>query len=339
MGRPLHLTAKVAVTGVVMRLTHVLNKYVWLTVILAVLVVVSIVTMLMETTTIFGGTSLHKASEANSVSGPGSQDGHCFKGTTRSLSEVTDNYDRQVLALGPSLYLALGSLSSGVESDLSSHGRNGLYISDAGQPELTRLPNGDMATVFNGLNQYVQVPSTKALSITATGCLTIEAWIRPAVLSFPRTQGSGYVHILGKGTAGKQEYALRMYSFHNSETPPRPNRVSAYAFNLSGGKGSGAYFQDKIDPGAWIMVTFVVDSRSSAAWPDGYIAIYKDGQMRAQPVSLSQFNVVPKAADAPFRIATRDLESFFEGAIGKVAVYDYILSPQDILATYRAMID
>jgi hypothetical protein len=129
-----------------------------------------------------------------------------------------------------------------------------------------------------------------------------------------------------------------MYSYSNSEVPPRPNRISAYTFNLSGGEGSGAYFQDKVHPGAWMMVAFVVDSRPSAAWPEGYIAIYKNGKLRGSPVSLSQFNVVPKAANAPFRIATRDLRSFFDGAIGKVAIYDYVLSQQDILATYQAMV-
>jgi hypothetical protein len=46
-----------------------------------------------------------------------------------------------------------------------------------------------------------------------------------------------------KGTDGKQEYAMRMYSYSNSEKPPRPNRISAYVFNLAGGKGAGAYFQ------------------------------------------------------------------------------------------------
>jgi hypothetical protein len=146
------------------------------------------------------------------------------------------------------------------------------------------------------------------------------------------------VYILGKGTAGKQEYALRMYSYLNDETPPRPNRVSAYAFNLSGGEGSGAYFQDEVQPGEWMMVTFVVDSRPSGELPHGYIAIYKNGQLRGKPVSLSQMNVTPEASDAPFRIGTRDLESFFEGAIGKVAVYDSILSGQQISATYEAMI-
>ena len=86
------------------------------------------------------------------------------------------------------------------------------------------------------------------------------------------------------------------------------------------------------------MVTFVVDSSPSTEWPGGYIAIYKNGRMRGSPVSLRQFNVTPQASDAPFRIATRDLRSFFEGAIGKVAIYDRVLSAQEILATYKAMI-
>lgn len=77
--------------------------------------------------------------------------------------------------------------------------------------------------------------------------------MRPDTLQFPRVQGSGYVYILGKGTAGKQEYALRMYSYSNSENPPRPSRVSAYVFNLAGGEGSGAYFQDPVRPGTWMM--------------------------------------------------------------------------------------
>jgi hypothetical protein len=251
---------------------------------------------------------------------------------------VSDRYDRQVLSLHPVLYLTLGESSSALEPDLSGNGYNGIYMPYTQRPDVARLPNGDPAAVFNGIGQYVQVPSARQLSIVNTGCLTVEAWIRPDVLQFPHDEGTGYVNILGKGTEGKQEYAFRMYSSDNSENPPRPNRISGYVFNLAGGLGSGAYFQDKIQPGEWIMVTFLVDSRPSPEWPHGYVAIYKDGRRRGNQVSLSQFHVTPEASNAPFRIATRDLQSFFEGAIGKVAVYDTILSDQEILATYEAMV-
>jgi hypothetical protein len=283
------------------------------------------------------GTGAAKAATrapAGAASGPGP----CRPGSVQPSGQVTDRYDRQVLSLDPSLYLTLGKQSSATEPDLSGHGHAGVYEPGPGPARYAALPNGDLATVFNGDDQYVQVSSAAPLSVTDTGCLTVEAWVRPAVLQFPHNQGSGYVYILGKGVTGKQEYALRMYSYSNSETPPRPNRISAYAFNLAGGKGSGAYFQDPVHPGAWIMVAFVIDSRPAPGWPDGYITIYKDGQPQGPPVSLGQFNVTPRASDAPFRIGTRDLESFFEGAIGKVAIYNSILSAQDIRATYNAMV-
>lgn len=249
---------------------------------------------------------------------------------------VTDSYDRQVLLLSPVAYLALGNTASGSARDLSGHSLGGAYLPAGDPPAVTTLPNGDPAAKFDGRGQYLQVPSAPSLSIPHTGCLTVQAWVRPDTLQFPREQGSGYVYILGKGTAGKQEYALRMYSHSNSENPPRPDRVSAYVFNLAGGKGSGAYFQDPVRPGTWMMVTFVVDSRPSAAWPAGYIALYKNDVLRGQ-VSLGQFGVTPQASTAPFRVATRDLESYFQGAVGKVAVYGSVLSQADISATYNAM--
>jgi hypothetical protein len=47
--------------------------------------------------------------------------------------------------------------------------------------------------------------------------------------------------------------------------------------------------------------------------------------------------VTPQAGDAPFRVATRQENSFFKGAIGKVAVFDYALSAQQVGSIYNAM--
>jgi hypothetical protein len=272
---------------------------------------------------------------AKSTAAPGDR---CTPQTVDTSARITNPYDRQALSLNPVLYLPLANPSSGTEPDLSGNHHTAFYESGTRPPGVAKLPNGDLATEFDGYGQYVEVPSFRSLSIKDTGCLTVTAWVRPDVLQFPREEGAGYAYILGKGASGKQEYALRMYSYSNTETPPRPNRVSAYVFNLRGGEGSGAYFQDKVQPGEWMMVTFVVDGRFSKAWPDGYITIYKNGQRRGGPVSLAQFDVTPEASDSPFRIATRDLESFFDGAIGKVAVYDSVLSDEQIRTTYEAMV-
>lgn len=261
----------------------------------------------------------------------------CAAESVTPPGDVTDEYDRQVLSLRPVMYLTMGHPSAQAEPDLSGNGHAATYRPSGDPPGQATLPNGDVAAQFHGLGQYAQVPSARALSIPDTGCLTVQAWVRPAVLQFPRSEGSGYVYILGKGRPGRQEYALRMYSRSNTEVPPRPNRISAYGFNLAGGMGSGAYFQDEIKPGTWLMVTFVVDDIRSSAWPAGYISIYKDGDLRGQ-VSLSQYNVTPKASTAPLGIATRDLNSYFDGAIGKVAVYDYALTGAQIRTTYQAMV-
>jgi hypothetical protein len=61
-------------------------------------------------------------------------------------------------------------------------------------------------------------------------------------------------------------------------------------------------------------------------------------QFCGQVSSLGQYDVKPQASDAPIRIVTRDLESYFQGAIGKVAAYGYVLSTADIARTYNAMI-
>ena len=249
---------------------------------------------------------------------------------------VRTRYDQHVLRLDPVLYLTLGRLSSGSYQDLTGHGHDGRALPSTARPGVAELPDGAPAAVFNGLDQYVEVASSPQLSVPHTGALTVEVWLKPATLQFAREEGSGYAYVLGKGAPGEQEYALRMYSYRNSEVPPRPNRISAYAWNAAGGEGSGSYFQDPVHVGTWIMVTFVIDDRSSRSFPDGFVAIYENGRLRGQ-TSLNQFHVRPTAGNAPLRIATRNLGSFFAGAIGNVAVYDYALTSTQIRATYQEM--
>jgi hypothetical protein len=52
---------------------------------------------------------------------------------------------------------------------------------------------------------------------------------------------------------------------------------------------------------------------------------------------LAQFDIEPTAGAAPLRIGTLNRRSFFAGAIGKVAIYDFELSPDQILNHARMM--
>lgn len=260
---------------------------------------------------------------------------------TISDGRKLSTYDSLVLSQKPVMFLSMDTPSSGSQRDATGHGHTGTYFPSASKPGLVRMPNGDAVAVFNGRTQYLEVPDSTALSVPKTGVLTISAWIRPDTLQFPTQEGTGYCNFLGKSThgEGRSEYELRMYSKVNTEAPVRPNRISAYCFNLSGGCGSGSSFQDPISVGEWIMVTEVINTRvKTTKMPTGYVRIYKGGTVRGT-VSLTQYNTTPQHATAPFRVAALAPPgySYFMGAIGKVAVFDYELSAAQVAAQYAAM--
>jgi Concanavalin A-like lectin/glucanases superfamily len=245
-------------------------------------------------------------------------------------------YDNRVLADAPVAYWPLGTVPAEqpVAPDCSGNGHNGTYVNT---PHTTTMPNGDLVQQFDGVEQYVQFPDANDLSVTTTGRLTIEAWMRPHTLQFPDDERSGYVHWMSKGAAGQQEYVARMYSKVNTED--RPNRISGYAFNPGGDEGVGSYFQDPdVTTDTWVHYVLVINiADTSPSFPIGYTKIYRDGDQRDMD-SLADLNIIPANGTAPFRIATRDFQSYFQGRIGKVAVYDYELTEADIDAHNQTML-
>jgi hypothetical protein len=53
--------------------------------------------------------------------------------------------------------------------------------------------------VFDGEDDYIEIPDSADFSVAATGQFSVSAWARPDVLTFPVFQGTGYVHLMGKG--------------------------------------------------------------------------------------------------------------------------------------------
>jgi hypothetical protein len=47
--------------------------------------------------------------------------------------------------------------------------------------------------------------------------------------------------------------------------------------------------------------------------------------------------VVPQATSSPLNIGTMDLQSWFKGAIGKVAIYNYLLTQAQITNHFQVM--
>jgi hypothetical protein len=240
------------------------------------------------------------------------------------------DYDELVLTSKPVAYLPL----DGRPTDLAKQHTPTI----TGSPGTTLLPNGDAAYTFNGITDYIEVPAADDLSIDTTGTFCVEAWVRPDVLQFTHEDPTGYVYILGKGVPSQDEWAFRMYSLLTpGEDPPRPNRVSFYVWNLSGGEGSGSYFPGPRTAHNWMYLVATVDLTPTSEYPLGWVAIYRDGVIQ-QTTSLEEFKTVPKNGTAAMRVGTRDSENFFQGAVGKVAVYDRLLTLDEITGRFTAMV-
>jgi hypothetical protein len=268
-------------------------------------------------------------------------------GVTAPPPPPPTNYDQAVLAGNPALYLTMASPASGKEIDQSGHNINGNYI--GGTPTLAALPNGDQAAVFNGSNQYLTVPSHPTLSIPTTHQLTWEAWVRPDTFAFANASDDGYVDWMGKceNYSPDCEWEARVYGDITLEN--RPDRFSAYVFNPNAGLGSAADWQPSsglFQAEHWIHVvaeydTTATPSECNAAYP-GTINIWVDGVKQsfvdhAPTGCMSQYKVIPKAGNSPLDIGTMAMDTWFKGAIGKVAVYDRLLSQSEIDSHFKAM--
>ncbi len=186
------------------------------------------------------------------------------------------------------------------------------------------MTEGDAFLHFDGVGTYIEVPSSPDFSVTTTGALTVSARLRPETLLFPNTEGSGYVHWLGKGEKGQYEWTFRIYSKDNTEN--RGNRISFYVFNPAGGLGIGSHFQDALAPGEWIHVVGMADNHRTT--------IYRDGVKRDSDVYAGK--VTPHAGNAPLRIGTRDLNSFFQGEISEVRVWNRLLTDAEVADLFNA---
>jgi hypothetical protein len=168
-----------------------------------------------------------------------------------TIGDGSDSYSQVVLAKGPVGYWRLGEVGGPTAFDSSGDGNGGTYHGSPsfGQPGAINN-DPDTAVGFNGPDSgdYVEVPDPDSQSFsqpTSGAGLTVEVWMRPDALVFSGETDDPYVHWFGKGMSGIEEWGLRFYS----QDTTRPNRISAYIWNPSGGEGAGAYFEDALTPG------------------------------------------------------------------------------------------
>jgi hypothetical protein len=218
--------------------------------------------------------------------------------------------------------------------DATGHKHNGRYH---GRPRLglpgAILHDKDTALGLDGprTKSYVEIPRNDAFSVGKSGRgLTVEVWMKPSVLTFKgenKDPKDPYIHWLGKGEKNEFEWGFRFYS----QKSKRPNRISAYIWNRNGAEGAGAYFEDPLSTTKWIHIVATYDDPKK---PDARVQIYKDGlpsKHNSSPGTLyKSFKIRPEMGTAPVRLGTRDLKGFLTGEMDEVAIYPFVLSPEQI---------
>ncbi|MES1201633.1 MAG: LamG domain-containing protein [Pseudomonadota bacterium] len=270
----------------------------------------------------------------------------CVSACTAALGPAQSHYDALVLSDRPVAYWALHGDAR--EPDLTGHQHQ---VDRYGAPSSTSLPNGERAARFDGADAYFSARSDPAFSVTTTGMLTWEAWIRPDVVDFPRESTDGYVDFMGKCAtyAPSCEWEARLYGMRTPQG--RCGRISAYIFNSSAGLGSAADWQPECSAvraaqwlyvvGGYDLTTRPADCPDTQRYP-GSIEIWVNGarwnSAPHRPTGcMSQYAVSPRAGSSPLLIGTMARDTWFKGAIAKVAIYDRLLTQAEIERHFQAM--
>jgi hypothetical protein len=210
---------------------------------------------------------------------------------------------------------------------------------------------GDIYLSFNGIDSYVEIPSSDLYGVSPTGALTVSVWMMPGVVNFEHSEGTGYVHWIGKGEGsgpdGQQQWAFRMYNRDGTqEHPPRPNRISFYLFNPDGHLGVGSYVQDTVQENAWLHIVGVADSTHTYLYRNG--SYMRCDTYRGPPDGLCpihylpppnqdvQLVIQPQNGPAPLRLGTRDFTSHFRGGLSRLRLWNRVLQASEIADLYAA---
>jgi hypothetical protein len=132
-----------------------------------------------------------------------------------AIPTETLSLEDKIMSLGPVAYLKLNDhdKSDGARAhDSSGHGRHGVYH---GGCSVTEGPiEGAIATLFDGINGYVEIPDDDAFSVSTSGHgLTVLRFVRPEVMRFPPNRDSSAI----AGTVTGGPYGLPVSTIQLSD--------------------------------------------------------------------------------------------------------------------------
>lgn len=169
-----------------------------------------------------------------------------------------------------------------------------------------------------------------------------------------------FVEVAGKGSGhgdGDDEYFFKFYS---NDSNDECGVFKAYIHNLEGGHGAGARYPrdgdcrtapDPIQPDVWHQLVVVFDSGDYLDRTAG-VSLYVDGglylgvgeglgttysgldPLKPGYPANAAWQIVPRSANAPFRVGTRRGSSFFTGVIDELAIFSRALTASEIASLH-----
>jgi hypothetical protein len=257
----------------------------------------------------------------------------------QTKAPISSSYDTLIRAHEPKLYYQHVD-EQGLWIDVI-RGQHGTFPAGYG---LEPTSNRELFPHFDGIGQYAEMaPSVLNGPLSAAAAWTVECWVKFDSAAMPNAQAVSddvdgiYVHWMGVGTKssptlGNHEWVARVY---NDETGSvdRPRWVSGYAVSWTGGGlGCGQAHTDGWNAGTWHHYVFIVSHVTRK------VGLWWDGEQAHGWVSMDdpKYMIDLEHHGAPLRVGTRDLRSFLQGSVGKLATYTYALSPERIRQHYEA---
>lgn len=177
------------------------------------------------------------------------------------------------------------------------------------------------AFVFNGTNNYIQIPDSSALSphVGSVGELTVEAWVfLPRLPQFDTATGQANRSIVVKGSPGQWEYGL----FITTNGNPVFNCWQAGGSLYAGASSTNT----TLTTNTWYHLTGVLAKGQ-------FIRLYVNGQLVNETASFSGNT---SDGSSPLYIGRRGDGQYFDGMVDEVTVYGRALGAVEISGVYAA---
>ena len=198
-------------------------------------------------------------------------------------------------------------------TDYSGNGNHG--TANGGAAFSSDKVVGTQAGSFDGVNDYVSIPSNSLL--TPASAITVEAWVKPNdVATWHQVVTKRY----SEGSDPYNSYILATNGAGNA------NKWSFSVSNGTGGSQVSAVDTDVLVPNVWTHLVGNYDGTN--------VKLYVNGLLKTV---VSKTGAIGYSS-LPLRIGTSNTSTgqYFKGSIDEVTIYKRALLPEDILERYNS---